>query len=246
MARKRKKAKGFFDEWEDSKSLLTAIAFLFTGSMLIFLNWLSTNFIELKPFADIFFGMLVICSMIAGFDYFFERNKLFGFVYGGKNKTTLVKGFLVGALIALFLGITQFNVLPIPFASSLPAESLVFGMPSMFIFVVIVAPYAEEKFFRMTIFPTVKLWFENFAKEFGVSISSNVSGIGSLILTSSAFALYHVSVFGGAENLLFTAFLFSVIAIVLNYAMKTVFAGYGLHLVNNWIAYSAVAATLGV
>ncbi len=221
----------FFEEWEDDKRIFEVAKLTSCLFVLTILNWISVNASGFKAQADIYFQMVIVASVIGCLDFFFEKTRLLGFVFAGKNWQTALTAFGIGCVIA-FIFSTTYSILPF---NTLPSTGqLLFGVSSAFFFVVIIAPWVEELFFRMTIFPSLRQFLIN------LKINMDIASIGAVILVSGLFAFYHFAVFNGNPSVMMTAFVFSVVAILLNYTCKSSMAGYGLHLVNNYFAFKAL------
>ena len=207
--------------------------------LMILCNWIAVNVPLLQAQAQVFFGMVLIGSTIGSIEYFFEKTSLFSFVYAGKTWKVLAVGFIAGGIAGLLMQAVNFSVLPLPFSAIQSTQGIV-GISAAFIFVVVIAPYAEEKFFRMTLFPSARVLLGN------IGLSKDYASIAAIVLVGLLFGFYHFSVFGGVPSLMFSAFIFSTIAIFLNYSFKSAYAGYGLHVVNNFLAFMALGGSVFV
>lgn len=110
------------------------------------------------------------------------------------------------------------------FSSTMPRNAY---PVAIFFFTVIVASYAEEKFFRFASMPTIYQLLNNV---FGEK-DKILHGIVAAVSVSIIFALYHYSILGMTQ--LIYPFIFSMIAIFGNYWRKSVFFGVGMHLAMN-------------
>lgn len=228
-------SKLFFEEWNDSKKLF-GLAGLISLSLMMFLFWIMVNVPELDKSATIYLTMLIIATAIAGFDFFFEKGKVFGFLFVGKNLKTLFLALIVGGVLAVLLSLGKFSILIAPL-SAIQVDSVLVS----FIFVVLVAPWVEEKFFRMFFYPNIVLMLQNaFPKR-----QTLFAGLLAVIVTGVLFALFHFAVYGANLNLMFLAFVFSTIAIVGNRIFESAGFGVGLHYVNNFLAFGVLSKLFG-
>jgi membrane protease YdiL (CAAX protease family) len=215
----------FFKEWKDSEQMVQLGALSIVILTLVSL-WISVNITEYQNIGFFFFGMLVIVGMVGFADYLKESNRVGGSAAFGKNSMALMTGLFGGAVLGVFLSVTM--AFSIPFAAA--------GLYS-FLFVVILAPLVEEYFFRGTVFFTLL--------QTGKSIfSEKYLTIVSIVITSVVFGVFHFTAYGASVPLMFTAMIFSVIAITGNAFFKTTGFGLGLHLMVNFVAWNIMVAGL--
>jgi membrane protease YdiL (CAAX protease family) len=226
-------AKAFFSEWEDSKKNFS-IFFILSILMLVLLFWIKTNIPSIASQADIFSGFALFGIIAAAVDYLNEKNRLFGFLFIGKDLIDTGVAFAAGLALAVVFTVSSFAVISTPLSAVNLNASL-----AAFIFVVIVAPYVEELFFRMALYPTLIVALGNRLNHFQ-------AGIISALFVSGAFALFHYAVFSAGFALMIAAFLFSLIAIMGNRLFASTYFSYGLHLGNNFIAFGGLAALAGL
>lgn len=230
----------FFNEWYDDPKIYTVLATALTATMMVALLGLYVNLnAPLDKYSMVYLSMLVIGVIVGGIDFIIEKNPLFAFLYAGKSYTAAGFALLIGIIAGLFaIGTSKAVFFPSFATTSSSSEPLFFGISAGFFFVVLIAPYAEEKFFRMVTMPTFNVWFRNL--RFKILSNTFVCGALAAVLTSLAFGLYHWSAYGGSIAYIQSAFIFSIIAIIGNYALKSVFFGVGLHFTNNFISYGGL------
>lgn len=224
-------AKLFFSEWEDSRKYFS-LFFLITIFFLVLLVWIKTNIPTIAYQADIFLGFTFVGIIFAAIDYIKKDNGLFGFLFIGKNLTTTLIAFVVGCFIAALFFINQFAIISTPMSAVSISTTL-----SAFIFVVLVAPYVEELFFRMSLYPTIIASLEKNVGKFN-------AGVIATLFVCVAFAFFHFAVFNAGFGLMISAFLFSLIAIIGNRVTESSYFGFGLHLTNNFLAIGGIAFLL--
>jgi len=231
----------FFEDWEDSYKIFPAL-FLITFFMIVLLLWVPVNAPAFKDQSDIFFKFIIVALIAVVFDFGYknfiknsdpEGNKrILSFSYAGKSYATAGIALVIGFAFSAFVFFTNFIVISTPL-NSVQTSTIV----ASFLFSVIVAPYAEELFFRMWFFPTIL----NIA---GPRIGRFKAWIICVLLTCSAFSFFHFLVFSAGLNLMIAAFLFSFIAIVGNRVFESSYFGWGFHLGNNYWVFGGILALL--
>lgn len=217
----------FFDEWIDDRRLFPLVFIVLTGQGILFTHWISSTYPSLQHISDIFFGMLIISTIIAMVDFIQEKNNLTSFLYQGFSRDNLLFSLFLGVLAGFILYSLQFI-----FGFSSSSVQNVDPLTG-FVFVVIVASYCEELFFRCSLQPTFYTFLNNLI---GVK-NRFVNGILATISVSAIFAFYHYSILGLSTSLVFP-FIFGLIATVGNYWRKSVFFGIGLHVILNYLWFS--------
>ncbi len=220
----------FGKEWQDNKKITVIFsAMSFFG--FISLLWIMTNVPEFSSEANIYALMIIFGSVIALIDFVSEKNILSGFVYFGKSINVALTAIIAGTVLGVLMQIGNFAVIQTPLAIT---QSTTLGA---FFFVVLIAPYVEEKFFRMAAYPTV-------VNLLNVITSREISTLISIALVSLVFALFHYLVFSASVELFIAAFAFSVIAIIGNRFFESTGFGVAMHYVNNFIAFGGVPAMM--
>jgi len=226
-------AKTFFSEWKDNRELYPIFSLL-TIFFIIGLFWIVTNIKQFEYQANLFLAMMLFGLIVAGFDYFNEKNNLFGFLFIGKNLKDMAIAIIFGAFLAILLSINSFAVISTPLSSVTVSATV-----GVFLLSVLIAPYTEEYFFRMSLYPTIVASLQPKFGYFG-------AGVIAILIVSSAFALFHFAVFSAGISLMISAFIFSVLAIVGNRLFESSYFGFTLHIVNNFLVLGGLAFLAGV
>jgi membrane protease YdiL (CAAX protease family) len=230
----------FFSEWFDDKDVFIATAWV-SMILMVLLLWFQSNVPELKNTADIYWNFLLIGIILGGIDFIAEKNILFSFLFTGKTIKTAIFALIGGLLTGFLLNSTSL-VIATPLAINIPASL------ASFVFVVLIAPYAEEKFFRAAFYPTSVQIFKRILNVFFKVNDKQaylVAGLFSIFLVSGAFAFFHLAAFGANPSLVFSAFLFSVIVIIGNRVSESFYFGVGTHLMNNFITFGGISVLMG-
>jgi len=225
-------AKDFFSEWEDSREYF-GLFFIIIIFAIFSLSWIQVSIPTVADQASIFLVFGIIGLIFAVGDYNNEKNGLTGFAFIGKNVKTLAIGLVAGIALAVFFFSSKFAIIGTPLSAV-----QISATTAAFVFVVLVAPLLEEFVFRMGLYPTLINLFE---KKLGYF----KAGIISLVIVCSFFAMFHFVAFNASIGLMFSAFLFSAIAIVGNRLFGTAGFSYGLHLANNFLVFGGFAFLLG-
>ena len=234
---------GFFDGWKCDEETLITLGMPMTLGLTVLLHWISTNVPSYAQEANIFIIMLIVGAIIGGIEYFFPDNKLMNFAYLG-SWNSLAKALVAGSLVAVLMNSGFMNSI-VPFTLSLPlavtqTTESIFGISAFFLFAVVVAPYAEEKFFRMALFPNAKQVLMNYG------LGKVTAFVIGLLIISALFGFYHWAVFGGAISKVLSGFVFSTIAIVGGYALRSHGFGVAMHYVNNIMVFLAMGGAIFV
>jgi len=210
----------FFEEWKDSNKKIISFAVSEAIIFLLVLTWITINIPSESARAGIFLWLLLASAIVAGLDTISEKNIFFRYVDYGDSILMIVLAVLAGIGLAVFLSIGSFSLV-VPLAV---VGTGFFGL----IYVGIVAPFIEEKFFRGFLNPTSVGLFKNFGLPF--------AGIMGIIFSSFVFGVFHWFAYGGALVLLFTAMFFGLIVSFGNYGFKTRAFGVACHVMVNLIA----------
>jgi membrane protease YdiL (CAAX protease family) len=220
----------FFEEWDDSHVGLISLVVAEAIIIFLILAWVVVNIPSESARASIFLWLLLGASLVAGLDTIAEKNLFFAYVDYGNSVFMYLLALVVGGLLAIFLTIgTGFSIIP--------TLSLVSTGAISFLYVVIAAPFVEEKFFRGFLNPNAGKLLNNF--KFPMPLLSGV------ILSSITFGLFHFIAYGGVWEAMLFSVVFGLIASVGNYAFKTRSFGLGLHIVVNFIAVGGFALLVG-
>jgi len=213
----------FWKPWKDTKQIkwmASVLTFAFVMTLLgLYVTFQDDP--QQQAMALIYLIMLIWGSMFGIMDW--SRKTQTGlatseFVYFGSMNRFLVSG-LVGVLFALFISGSLFTSAPL-------AVPVIGGVSLAFFYVVLVAPYAEEKFFASTVAPTSY-------KLFG--------GLLGLVITAGFFGVYHGFAYGWNENLMMVAVIWRAAVLIGNQFFKSTGFSYLAHMANNYIVYTAMA-----
>lgn len=157
--------------WENSRKL-EAIEVMLGLGLAIFLSWVVTNWPEQAGVANVFLILLVFSGVI----YAGKPLKTMQSVGFGVSERNALYALFAGAALGVFLTGSGFFIFN-------PLSALAVGSATL-IFVGVVAPLAEETFFRGSLMPTLaeltgNAWLAN-----GIQ--------------AGAFGLFHFLVSGGA------------------------------------------------
>jgi membrane protease YdiL (CAAX protease family) len=215
---------GIFDigkEWESDRRFYAQFMLVPLVLLLVVL-WIYQNVSSETKTAGIYSFILIISIIIGLIRYLIKNNDLIGFAFVGKQQPFIVS-LLVGAVVSIILVGGSFAISAPTFAL---AASGVFWL---FIYDVLVAPIAEEMFFRVFLFFTLTKIFEKF--------SVGNAGMYSFVLTSLLFGFFHYAVYNANASAMFSAVVFSAIAIVGNKLFGSFGFGLGMHSANNYLSY---------
>jgi membrane protease YdiL (CAAX protease family) len=220
---------GFFAPWKDEKEMIKFSSilafFMVVGLLAIYVNF-QDNPVE-QTRVMVFMIMLVWAIMFGIIDWSSKKQTLMGGIgeyvqFGSRHK--LIISAVVGIAFTLFVTGSLFTATPnkdvlstIPFLSSSMLA---------FLYVVIIAPYAEEKFFASCVGPTSY-------KIFG--------GVLGLIITSAFFGFFHGFAYGWDYNLMLTAGIWRAMVLIGNQIFKSTGFSFAAHVANNYIAYTMIA-----
>lgn len=226
--KKKNRNKGFFREIEDPiRSSETLIYLMFLWGVIIL--WIYVAIPEQEKNALIYMIMLIVWGFGGVWDIMHASLKKPQFTAPfnmlGKRP---IQAIVYGIVVAMVLGLFYAEALIQPLSVVAP-EFL------SFLFIVITAPIVEANFFRGMIQPALV----ELSKR---HITKNVlyAGVLATVLQSLIFAFFHINIFGQGGDWV-PYFVFGVIATVGVYAFRSVAFEYGLHGVNNYIAWVAMA-----
>ena len=219
---------GFFAEFKTDNRLdaLNVTIGFFLGVILL---GIFNIFPDQRDNATVFFIMLIVWGFTLLLTKSGKTGALNQDILGiGKNGKAFLVATIIGAVIGYFLTV-QANVIINPiFMSVIPINAL-FG----FLYVVIVAPVVEANFFRGLLMPTLA----HFLMMAKIGINETLAGVIAVVISAAMFAWFHSAVFGGNPTNLLAAFVFGIIAGLGVYGFKSIGFEYGLHGVNNLLAF---------
>jgi len=221
----------FFKEWSDDNDLLISLVVSEAIIMFLILSWIVINIPDEAGRASIFLWLLLGSALVAGLDTIKENNKFFAYVdYGNSVDVCLLALFLGGVVALILTSVSSYSLLQ-PF-------TVVSGGFLTFLYIVVAAPFIEEKFFRGFLNPNAGLLLKNFGFP--------LPWLTGVLLSCVLFGVFHFIAYGGVFAAMFSAILFGLIASVGNYFFKTRSFGLGLHIVTNFVVIGGFSALLGV
>jgi membrane protease YdiL (CAAX protease family) len=218
---------GIFSEWDDNKQVTKAFSLLTIFSFLGLL-WIVTNIPAEQIRANIFLWMLIFAVIVQAIDFPETKNEFLSFTFFGKSFSQAALGIGLGVVTAYFILSQGMVLIGAPITTTFAIVSI------SFVYTCLVAPYVEEFFFRMALYPTAN----NFLKS--TLNNSFMGGALAIILTCGAFAFMHWLAYGANEAAMTSAFVFSLIAITGNKVSQSAGFGFGLHFANNLIIWMAM------
>lgn len=220
-----------FNEYKDSVPLTAVLSVIFFG-FFIALAWLYTQFnvlgiVDGASATMVYIILLIMGGMFFLIDNLADRNNLDSIIDAvglGNPKALLIS---IGAGIGLGLilarqGLFLIDVQSVSWLADIDLRA--------FIFVVIVAPFVEEFFFRGGLSAFLIKNFGNYS----------YGSILAILTTSGLFALFHYAVYGASIELLMGAFMIGLIANVGIYLTKSLGFGLALHYTINYIIFNAM------
>ena len=218
----------FWEEWKDDSSMLF-LASAISMMLLMVLYMIVTMPSELQR-AQIFTNMLLAAIAIMGLDiigdvFFHKRfNTIFQWVGFGGNFSQAGLAILFGTLIG-FAAFPSVGAISTPLA----ATELVVNPIWIFVYVVLLAPFVEETFFRGTVLPTFASIFR------GLRINAWNAGVAACVIQATAFGYMHWVAYGADSNGIVAAMLMGTFCGVGNYIFRSTLFGISLHVVNNFV-----------
>ena len=216
-----------FNEYNDTdlqRRILTLLFVIF----IVFTLWLNTQFVglnilEASSTVLVYLTLLVVSAVFFFTDALADLNNLKNFTdtlgLGSSKKVAIA--LVIGAVLGFFLsgqGLSVINPQSVSWLSDASARA--------FLFVVVLAPFTEEMFFRATLTPILMKVFGKVPYHAGIIVS--------IVLSSGAFALFHYSVYGQSVELMMSAFIVGLIANVGMYFTGSIGFGLGLHYMINY------------
>lgn len=218
----------FWDEWTDGKKLEALSGFLNLTTILA-LAWVITNIPDEANRAIIFLVLILAATIFWTADSIKRRSIAFDSLDLGKTGNIALKALLTGAGLIFLLNISaQGFSIPSPTLTAIQITQ-----PWALFYIVLIAPYVEERFFRGVVFPSLK----GYLRELGAGF--RVAPYISVLATSLIFAFFHYLAYGASGDAMTVAFIFSVVAILGNQVSQSIGFGLGMHFLNNLFAYLA-------
>lgn len=217
----------FWEEYTDTEQVLfwgTGLSAFFIVALLV-----------LAPLADLtwialMYSVYLLVGITFGvFDYHFPVSRLENFIYFGDSKERVVVSFFAGIILFLLYLAFLYPKLNSG-AIALPLTSASLTGISLIFFILGVAVYAEEKFFRMCVLPTITIWFDNQIHNL------YISGWISNFLQAMAFGVAHAATTGFSYSSMQELAVFGFIAGILIYVFKSAAAPIGFHFARNFMA----------
>lgn len=219
-------SKNFFDEIVDVPKYERFTVYGIGAVIFLIMLWVYNSIPEYSIAAGTFILMMIIWVFGLSFDLVWQTIR--------KPEQAAVNGIGKKPVMPFFIGIVV-GFLFVNLAFSIVPFAIVSGGALSFIFIVVAAPFVEANFFRGVIQPTFTLLFKDWTK-----LTQNQAGVVAMIITSMAFALFHVNVLSSADVFSVYSyvpyFVFGVVSTLLVYGTRSVAAEYGLHGVNNFLA----------
>ena len=215
-----------WEEFEDSaisKALVSTLILAF----FIVLLWFMVNVEEQRATITIYLFITIIVAILWFSDYITDKlgaEEVVSAVGFGNSLPIVLIASAIGIFIGYFLVFGKMSI-AVPLSVGIPIEFF------RFLYIVIASPVLEELLFRATLIPTLIVLLN---KTPIAQLSMPVSIIGS----AGAFAFFHFSVFGGSTQLIFSAFVFGLIAGIVMIMFKTIAGSILMHGTNNYLVYN--------
>ena len=223
--------KSFFSEWKDTKKMTQFGSFI-TMMILLLVLWITANITEFASQGLFLTILLVSFMLVVIVDFVDEKIPILGASHFGLNFAHAGKAFIIGIILGTIVAGGLFVISP-PFAIAGGATAPIVS----FIFIVILAPYIEEVFFRSALFFTSQQNSEAF-------FSKQNAMIFSFVLTCVMFGIFHFFVYGANIYYMFLAMIMSGVYLTGNAYFKNISFSIGMHMANNFIAFGGLSALL--
>jgi membrane protease YdiL (CAAX protease family) len=228
----------FWTEWVDDRKLLI-IPTIISMTLVLFILFIVTLPTELQR-GIIYLSMIILASVIGIIDLIGDQifNKkqaegmYFQWVAFGKSVPQALVALGVGTGLGFLMTSNSYSILtPLSTATGFNIASLG-STTSAFIYICLLAPYVEEKFFRGVTLPTAANVFRQ------AGLNRYMAGWVGLAFQAVAFGFMHWVAYGASPQGIMAAIAFGVIAGVGNYITQSVLFGLGLHFINNLVAFN--------
>ena len=218
---------GFFETWREDKQaiwLSSVLGFAFVLTLVgIYINFQNNNFEQTR--AMVFMIMLIWGIMFGIVDWSSKRQNILGgagnFQQFGTINKLLISG-IAGIILIFLLNGVLFTSSP-KAVSGLDSSSAIGGISLAFVYIVLIAPYAEEKFFACAVAPTSYRLF---------------GGIPGLLITSTFFGLYHGYAYSWDYNQMLVAGIWRLMVLVGNQIFQSTGFSTLAHITNNYLAFT--------
>jgi membrane protease YdiL (CAAX protease family) len=210
---------GFFAPWKEDKQAIwiaSVVGFLMIVSLFgIYINFQGQPADQTQ--AMIFLLMMIFGIIVGGLDWAnkSQSHPVFEFVQFGSVHKLLFAG-AAGIVLTLIWTGSLFTAVP---------PTLAVTGTLAFIYVVVIAPYCEEKFFASIVAPT------------GYKLFGGVLG---LIVASAIFGSYHGFAYGWEYNKMVIAGIWRMLVLIGNQFFKSTSFSLFAHITNNYIAYTMI------
>jgi len=196
-------------------------------SLLVFAAWLVVNY-STSPVLFFGYGIMVLSAIVYRYllqSDFFESYRLFNVQWLGD----VIFGFIFAGIWWAVMLITPYGIIPIP---PLPIEVLAVSTVSWLV-IVLLAPFAEELFFRGSLMPQITEWFKG-----NVWIS--------LAVVSLLFGVFHWLVYlqGALTTQIISAMLFGAFVGILTIWRKSTLPAMIVHVITNGIIVGTALAVI--
>ncbi len=221
----------FFKEWKDSRELL-AYSGLMTILMFIALTWTWINVAGESVRAGLYLWLLVVAAITGGIDTQWEKNRIWGYNDYGNSKKFFIAALFFGLIFGIALQASNFSI---------ATFSIINGVSLLsFFYIVVAAPYVEEKFFRGWLEPTIGVLTSS------IKSLKQHSYILGVVFSALVFAIFHYVVYAGDLPALFSALIFGVSMSIGNHLFKSRGFGIAAHIINNFLVIGGFAALMGL
>lgn len=227
----------FFTRWVDEEK--TTQLFIGYALFLVILLAVILPLPSVSGTALIYFGYLIVGLVAIWWDFQFPDSKIATLDFAGDSINRAILALLTGIGCSIFYILVIYPILTKAAISapSISTGAVVFGISGTWLFVVLVAPFDEELFYRMFLFPWIRQYVNNYiAMEY-------VAGIIAGFIQAIAFGWAHMAATGGATNSMLELAFFGFIAGNLNYLCKSSMAGVGFHLMRNIVAVQSMPSS---
>jgi len=220
----------FFREFPDNRRNIA-----FWGMICMFLLFLDlVIYSNIRNDPDITFActmygfFLLVTALVASVDKLREGGHWMGMVIAGKWNYFGLIPMVIGMTFGWFM-VSQNQTIGLSF--------LQLSGTNAFLFIVVIAPLAEEWFFRCIAFPSLYRQLQ--------VLNVRYYGMISLIGISGLFGLFHWYVYGANLTAIYVAIFLGIIYTIGNYWLKSGTFSIGAHMANNYLLWAAAGGMLG-
>ena len=220
----------FFEEFEDDEQTTV----VFSGVILALIFFLATILPNpvYSGVATLYLIYLVFLFFAIAFDYHFPDSKFITVDFAGGSIEQALTAMVIGgiAFVIYLIFIYRYLTAGAIAVPTIATTAVIFGIPAVLIFKVLVAPFAEEVF-RIWFLPQINLWLGSF------TMMGYFTGMLAGFIQAILFGWAHAAVVGGSSSMM-ELFVFGFISGNLNYLCQSSMASVGFHFVRNIIAVS--------